>query len=374
MWTTHATSWVCADRIACGSRQALPAGALGVRDRQALATGLALATGNVLAIWHGSRMGGNSLFDKRALDELLSSQQGVISRGQALACAMTDKAIRYRLERGGRWTAMLPGVYLAATGAATDTQRQIAALLYAGPRSAITGPTALAAHGIHCPGESAVDVLIPAEQRRSDFGYVRVRRTRRMPAVVYSAGLLRFVPPARAVADTAWRLPDIGAVRTVVAAAVQGHGITVADLAAELRSGPMPGSARLRAALAEAAEGVRSAAEGELRALIKRAGLPDPLYNPRLFRGAEFIAMPDAWWPDAALAVEVDSREWHLSPGDWQRTMARHSRMSALGIIVLHYPPSRIRTEPRVLASEIASALTAAAGRGAVSIRAVPAR
>ncbi len=287
---------------------------------------------------------------------------------------MSDRAIRYRLQRGGRWTATLPGVYLAATGAATDTQRQIAALLYAGPRSTITGPAALSAHGINAPAESAVDVLIPAEQRRHDFGFVRVRRTTRMPAVVYSAGLLRFVPPARAVADTALHLLDIGAVRTVIAAAVQGHGVTVADLVAELRGGPTPGSARLKAVLMETAEGVRSAAEGELRDLIKRAELPDPLYNPRLFRGAEFIAMPDAWWPDAAVAVEVDSREWHLSPRDWERTMARHSRMSALGIIVLHYPPSRIRTAPRVIASEIGSALAAAAGRGAADIRAVPAR
>ncbi|MHB1596002.1 MAG: type IV toxin-antitoxin system AbiEi family antitoxin domain-containing protein [Streptosporangiaceae bacterium] len=261
-------------------------------------------------------MGGNSLFNQRDLDELLISQQGVISRRQAIACAVSDSAIRYRLQRGRRWTTMLPGVYLAATGGATDTQRRIAALLYAGPGSAITGPSALAAHGIQGPDESVVDVLIPAEQRRHDFDFVRVRRTSRMPAVVYSAGLQRFVPPARAVADTARLLPDIGAVRTVVAAAVQGHGVTVADLAAELRRGPMAGSARLRAVLAETAEGVRSAAEGELRALIKRAGLPDPLYNPRLFRDTEFIAMPDAWWPDAAVAVEVDSREWHFSPRD----------------------------------------------------------
>jgi hypothetical protein len=319
-------------------------------------------------------MGGNSLFNQAALAELLTRQQGVISRSQANACGMSDGAIRHRLQRGGRWTAMLPGVYLAATGGATDTQRRIAALLYGGPGSVITGPAALSVHGIQGPAESVVDVLIPAEQRRHDCNFVRVRRTTRMPPVVYSAGLLRFVPPSRAVADTARLMPDIGAVRTVVAAAVQGHGVTVADLASELRSGPMAGSARLRAVLAETAEGVRSAAEGELRALIKRAGLPDPLYNPRLLLGAEFIAMPDAWWPDGAVAVEVDSREWHLSPKDWERTMARHSRMSALGIIVLHYPPSRIRGEPRVVAGEISSALTAASGRRIAGIRVAPAQ
>ena len=34
------------------------------------------------------------------------------------------------------------------------------------------------------------------------------------------------------------------------------------------------------------------------------------LYNPWLYAGEEFIARPDAWWPDAGVVVEVDSREF----------------------------------------------------------------
>ena len=217
-------------------------------------------------------------------------------------------------------------------------------------------------------------MLIPAGRRRHDFDFVRVRRTTRMPRSLYSDGPLRFVPPARAVADAARFLADDGAVRAVVGAAVQLHRVTVADLAAELRSGPMVGSARLRTVLAETAEGVRSAAEGELRALIRRTGLPDPLYNPHLYRGDEFIATPDTWWSDASVAVEVDSLEWHISPKDWEKTMARHSRMSALGIVTRHYPPSRLGDEPAVIAAQIRSALAAGTGRTIPGIRAVPAR
>jgi len=43
---------------------------------------------------------------------------------------------------------------------------------------------------------------------------------------------------------------------------------------------------------------------------------------PRAVADAVFLAMPDAWWPAAGVAVEVDSREWHLSPADWERTCA----------------------------------------------------
>jgi hypothetical protein len=95
------------------------------------------------------------------------------------------------------------------------------------------------------------------------------------------------------------------------------------------------------------------------------------MLNPRLFAGDELLAIPDAWWPQAGVAAEVDSQEWHLSPDSWKATMARHARMSARGIIVLHFPPSRIRTAGREVAAEIRSALAAASGRDLPAVRAV---
>ena len=59
--------------------------------------------------------------------------------------------------------------------------------------------------------------------------------------------------------------------------------------------------------LTEVADGVRSTAEADLRTLIIQARLPTPLYNPDLYVGGKFLARPDAWWPDAGVAVEVDS-------------------------------------------------------------------
>jgi hypothetical protein len=88
--------------------------------------------------------------------------------------------------------------------------------------------------------------------------------------------------------------------------------------------------------------------------------------------GGEFLAQPDCWWPDQAVAAEADSRAWHLSPRDWQYTIARHDRMSAQGIIVLHFTPAQIRRERRQVAGLIAAALAAAAGRPLPKIRAIP--
>jgi len=319
-------------------------------------------------------MGRTLLYDKATVGALIARQNGLITRAQALSCGLTKQALRVRIRAEGPWQVLLPGVYATVTGAVTTEQREIAALLYAGPRSAITGQAAIAAHGVNNLGRTVVDVLIPATSKRRDQSFVHVLRTSKMPTVVYKVGELRYVPIARAVADAARQENDIGDVRSIVASAVQWRRVSVADIAAELPNGPSAGSARLRAVLAEVADGIRSAAEGDLRKLIKRSGLPDPLYNPRLYAGEEFVATPDAWWQDAGVAVEVDSRQWHLLPGDWEQTMARHSRMSAFGINVLHYPPRRLHTEPRTIAAEIKSALEVGRSRPPLPIRVRPAR
>jgi len=98
-----------------------------------------------------------------------------------------------------------------------------------------------------------------------------------------------------------------------------------------------------------------------------------PHFNAKLYVGKDFLAMPDAWWSDAGVAVEVDSREWHLSPKDWERTMRRHSEMSARGIIVLHFAPSQIKREPERVLAAISRALESAAGRPPLRIRTEPA-
>src|SRR5262249_12118106 len=82
----------------------------------------------------------------------------------------------------------------------------------------------------------------------------------------------------------------------------------------------------------------------------------------------------DCWWPDTGVAAEVDSRAWHLSPRDHARTVARHARMSAVGIIVLHFTPQQITTQPSRVADLIRSALAAGRDRPLPQGRTLPAR
>jgi very-short-patch-repair endonuclease len=307
------------------------------------------------------------------LDGLLTKQHYVVTRAQALGAGMTASALRHRLREGGPWRAILPGVYLATTGTASIDQQEMGAILYGGPGSIVTGLAALVRHNIRTPRTDAVDVLIPAVRHRHGTDYVRLHRTTRMPSWVVAIGELRYVSPPRAVADAARLMTDIRDVRAVAADAVQRGKCTSAQLAEELSNGPRRDSARLRRVLGEIADGIRSVAEAELRDLIRRARLTGAIFNPQLFVGTVFIGSPDCWWPDVGVAVEVDSREWHLSPADWERTMSRRATMSSHGIIVLHFSPRQIRTEPHKVVGLIRSALESAAGRAALTITTMPA-
>jgi very-short-patch-repair endonuclease len=310
-------------------------------------------------------------FDRAALNAALARQYQVVSRSQVLASGMPERVLEYRLRRGGPWQRLLPGVFLAVTGTPTNDQRDIAALLYAGPESVLTGTAALRLWGVRAPYTSIIDVLIPASKQRKSAGFARIHATTRMPKETFAVGSRRLAPLARAVGDTARGLSGLADVRALVAAVVQQTRCTPAELAAELEDGPVQGSALLRIAVADVYAGTRSNPEADLHDLIRRAKLPTPEFNPRLYAHEEFIGSPDAWWQYAGVAAEVDSHEYHLSPEDHDRTAARDTRMKKYGINVLHFTPRQIRTQPAEVIAAIKTALAAAAFLPPVPIRAV---
>jgi hypothetical protein len=308
-----------------------------------------------------------------ALRQLLSRQLDVITRHQALTAGVTASSLRHRLGPGGSWQSLMPGVYLAATGTPTVVQQQMAAMLYAGRGSVITGSAALQQHRIRGPAADLIEVLIPASRRRQDTAFVRLHRTTRMPKRIWRFGPLHYTLPARAVADTVRGLTGLRDAQAIVADAVQRGACTVPDLSKELSNGPSVGSKLFREALADVADGIRSAAEGDLKHLLTKSGLPMPLFNASIYDEGDgsFVARPDAWWPQFGVAVEVDSHEWHMSPQDHARTLERQRRMGQYGIIVLPFTPSQIRKQPAEVLATIRHALDN--GRPQTSLRTVPA-
>ncbi|HEY2521252.1 MAG TPA: hypothetical protein VGJ19_14160 [Streptosporangiaceae bacterium] len=309
-------------------------------------------------------------YDHRQIGNLLRRQHCVIGRDQVLACGLPEKVLDYRIRPGGPWRRLLPGVYITVTGAVSREQREMAALLHAGPRSGLTGLAAARRHGLSVPDTGLVDVVVPASVRRQSTGFARVQHSTRMPAEMCVDGEIRYALAARAVADAARSLTSSRDVRALVAQVIQRQRCSIQLLVLELEEGPAKGSAALRAALVEVKDGIRSAPEGDLRGLLKRARIPMPVFNARLYVGRELVAVVDGWWEEAGVGAEVDSKEYHYSAEDWQRTMARHDRLVAHGVLLLHFTPGQIRTAPDQVAAQIRAALTAGRGRPRVAITA----
>jgi hypothetical protein len=168
-------------------------------------------------------------------------------------------------------------------------------------------------------------------------------------------------------------MDSLRGVRAVIADAVQRGRCELAELIAELNAGPRRESALFRAALSEVIAGSRSAAEGDLLKLITRAGLEVPLLNAAIYDGDEFVARPDAWYPELGIAIEVDSREWHLGPEDHKHTLKRGNRMEKYLINVLGFTPNDLRYEPERVIAEIREAISRARSRARLNLRTVAA-
>jgi len=298
-----------------------------------------------------------SVFNADQLRRMLAAQHQVISRSQALACGIPRSTVNAWCTPGGKWQKILPGVYLTVTGRPTVEQRHVAALLYAGSASVITGPAAIRLHRLRSPGPDAIDVLVPWTVKRQSTGFVRTHRTRRMPAF-YTSGPVRFARVARAVADAARQFAAVDDVRNVVAEAVQKRACTINEIGLELDEGPGRDTANLRTALAEVRDGIRSVAEARFRQHIQRSNLPWPVFNAFL-RAADGtdIGEVDAWWADAGVSVEIDSQEYHFYRDGWLRTDAKRSRLLKHGIFPHNIAPTRVDTDWAAIYDELKSSI-----------------
>jgi hypothetical protein len=313
------------------------------------------------------------IYDRERLNRVLGEQFGVVSRAQALECGVSRGRLDHLVRPGGRWQRMLPGGYVVNTGAVSADQRAMAALLYAGPKSLLTGAVAVRRHRLQCAGLNQVDVLVPDDVRVRSAGYVRIVRTGRMPEKFFRTQRIRYAPLARAVADASRPMTSLGDVRALVAEAIQNGRCGVASLVAELNDGPVAGSRLYRVALRECIAGSRSAAEGDLMTLIGRSDLAEPMYNAELYTAdGTFLGIADAWWQRAGVVAEVDSRRYHLSPADYERTVMRHNRMAAHGVNVLHFLPDTVKTEPSTVIRSLRGAIRSGTARPPLLIVAKP--
>ncbi|GAA2227847.1 hypothetical protein GCM10010232_12250 [Streptomyces amakusaensis] len=306
----------------------------------------------------------------------------VLSAGQLRAHGFTPAQAAARVRPGGPWQALLPGVYLLHRSAATSQERLHGVLLYAGrpavPSQGGTAPpygtamiTGLAALALHQFAAAPplldlehIDVLVDRTRRLRSTGCARIVRAQEMPEPVEVTGL-PVAPVERAVADAVERLTDPGAVRALLTEAVRrGHcepGAVVAELnRARLLDRPHVVDAVDRLL----AEG-RALAEERLYTLVREYGLPDPVWNVELrIPGGPRLGGVDAYWPDHAVAVELNTRAPRRDKdAGWSEHARKREHLERLGITVVHLTPHRLRESPEQQAMVVRTALTAACDR-----------
>ncbi|MBW0107129.1 hypothetical protein [Pseudonocardia sp. KRD291] len=299
----------------------------------------------------------------------------VVPVAALIALGVPRSTIAHRCRAGGPWMWLMPSVVKLNNAPPTRADRRRAALLHAGQSSVITGLDALQLHGMsRMPQPSGpVHLLVPTTSRRTGHGISLLERTERLPRA--DSGRWPLAPPARAVLDACRRLRLRDQVRATIAEAVQTGRCGVAELAAELAAGSQRGSALPRQILAEVSAGARSAAEAAVVDLLRGAGIAEPMCNAWLYRpDGTFLACVDLWFADVGLAWEIDSREFHLSPDDHERTLERHNALVAAGVPVLRSLPSHLTTRRADVLARLRDARAESARRPLPTVVASPHR
>ncbi|RBY88642.1 hypothetical protein [Blastococcus sp. TF02A-26] len=297
----------------------------------------------------------------------------VAHRRELTAAGVSVGRVR-RAIASARWQEPVPGVVVAHRGPLTQRQRWVVGLRHAGPHGCLSHRSALVIRGARLeelpaaprvagvrggftdpPEGGIVEVSVPHGRHLRSSGFVVVHQTRRPLQPVLVAGLPT-VRPARAAVDVAVTATRRADVDHVVSHVLQ-RGLTgVEQLAEETEWLGRRATTWLRAAVADAARGMRSVGESELRRVVARAGLPEPEWGAEVRTPAGSFHV-DALWRAQGVAVEVDGAAFHLSAEDRTWDLTRQNALLITGLVLLRYPVRRLRSAPEACGREIGTAI-----------------
>lgn len=329
-----------------------------------------------------------------SLSPLPSTALRVMSGAQLRSHGVPPSRVAEQCRPGGAWQMLLPGVYLLHPGPPTGIERLHAVLLYAGRpvlpaqrqdsapygEAMVTGLAALALHGFSvAPSLTAlevIDVLVPRTRRLRSTGWARLVRGHTLPPAEEITGL-PVAPAARAVADTVARYDDAQLIGRLLAEAVRGGHCDPGALVRELNDARLLDRPHVVSAVDDLLAERRALAEGRLYRLVRDGDLPDPLWNVDLrLPGGPHLGGVDAYWPEQAVAVELDTLPRHSALGrggphrdegdedaEWSRCARKREHLERLGITVVHLTPRKLRDSPEQQATVVRTALMAAADR-----------
>lgn len=305
------------------------------------------------------------------LRAIADARLGVFTSREALEAGYRVEDVRAALGTR-RWVRLRKGVYIAADDVSMIDPRQrhlvdcLAVLLCLGTGPVLSHASAARLHDLIVPRSESREVRATAvDQWRRGRGY-RVARAALPDADVLPWLAFGTTSVARTLVDCSreWPLTD-----SVIAidAAVQSLQIDRAALHRAVLAGThrvgIAGAAR---ALDLSDGRAESPLETRGRLALLSAGLPRPELQVEIHDGAGFIGRVDAWYAEAAVAIEFDGRVKYLDPrtgsssGEvlWKEKR-REDRMRDVGVCVVRVVNEDLGAEWAQKASRIRSLLAA---------------
>ena len=290
-------------------------------------------------------------------DGLLSRQDGVLSRAQALQAGVTDKYLVAAL-RSGRWQRLHTGVYAAFSGPPPRGAQLWAAVLRAGPEAVLSHQTAAELQGI---GNQAavIHVTVPPGRQVTSARGLAVHRCARLGQARHPTQL----PPRTRIEETVLDLAEAaGSLDDALGWVLRGCGSrrTTPDrlaVAMALRA-RMRWRTELNAALGLAAEGVHSLLEFRYLSRVERPhGLPAGCRQHAVVRAGR-RQYQDVTYQEYGLVVELDGQAAHPAQSRW-RDLRRDNANTAVGQDTLRYGWADVSSRPCFVAAQVADALAA---------------
>jgi Protein of unknown function (DUF559)/Transcriptional regulator, AbiEi antitoxin len=267
---------------------------------------------------------------------LANRQGGVVDREQLLARGIPGKAIDYRTKIG-RLRAIHRGVYAVGHDAIPIRGRLCAALLVAGPDSALSHRTAAYVLTLLPSMPPFVDVTTAGRAPRNRPGLV-FHHTARLDTRTKHG--LPLTTPIRTLRDLAATRPHAEVERAASEALVLKL-ITKHQL--ETQHGP--GAAILASLVKTGIGPTRSGLERAFLKAVVSAGLPEPIVGHRI--GPYTV---DFFWPSHNLVVETDGADYHDHAIARRRDAKRDGYLQDRGLTVVRVPEDELPEAPATLA------------------------
>lgn len=307
----------------------------------------------------------------------LPGQRGLATTTQLREAGWTTSAVRHA--RRTRWQEPMPRVVAPHRGTLNHETRLVAIGLWAGPKSILTGGAALQRLGLQFDRRPGTTFVIPDGARARSHLRVRLIRSSRLPKVTMRLGPVSIAPGTRALVDAAvyedYRIVDL---EHLTISTLQRGVAEPAQLEQELWLRPRSRVGGVWKGLEAFLGGAWSRPEVILREIIETAGgLPALTTNCRLVAGdGELVGIPDGYFADVGVAVQVHSRQYHQGVDDaggdrWAHTVERDSVLVAAGVRVVGVSPWTLYVRPERFLSRLRKAVAVGAAGPKPDVRVV---